>query len=81
MHLRFAKSNIQFVRLDVDGFHLNPDGHYVRGESHIHYYTPNYRKHDAFAFELPDKVFHNIHDVYQTWSEFLNFVNVVFEEA
>jgi hypothetical protein len=71
MHPRFTHSNIQFVRLDVDGLHTNPDGHHVASAAHLHIYTPKYQKHDAVAMPVNQNYFENVSDVYRTWREFL----------
>lgn len=76
MHLRFKESNIHLARLDVDGFHKNPDGSYVRGRGHMHIYTPSTNRHDAFALELDHQYFSDVDDVYNTWREFLLWLNI-----
>ena len=76
MFLRFKKSNLPLIRLDVDGFHKNPSGEIIRGRGHIHLYNPGQRKPDASAYAADINEFPNVDDVADTWMRFLKHINL-----
>ena len=76
MFLRFKKSNLPLIRMDVDGFHKNPSGEIIRGRGHIHLYNPGQRKPDASAYAADINEFPNVDDVADTWMRFLKHINL-----
>lgn len=82
-HINLEKRNHQLrghkviilARLDLDGPpHRNPDGQEI-GPRHIHLYREGYA--DKWAFPVPDGIFHNLGDAYQTLQDFMRYCNVV----
>lgn len=66
---------IVLVRLDFGGPpHRNPDGEEI-GCPHLHLYREGYA--DKWAYPVPDGVFSNIGDAWQTLQDFMNYCNIV----
>ncbi|MCY4174135.1 MAG: hypothetical protein OXF25_08775 [Cyanobacteria bacterium MAG CAR3_bin_5] len=62
------------LRLDYNGSpHRNPDGSEI-GCSHLHVYREGYA--DKWAYELPDGVFSDLNDHWQTLQDFLQYCSV-----
>lgn len=66
---------IILARLDLDGPpHRNPDGQEV-GPRHLHLYREGYA--DKWAFPVPDGIFTDMDNAYQTLQDFMRFCKVV----
>lgn len=65
---------IPLLRLDIGGRpHKNPDGERIDCP-HLHVYREGYG--DAWAYELPDEVFNDVHDLPQTLKDFMDYCNI-----
>jgi hypothetical protein len=69
-----ARDAVVLARLDIGSPHRNPDGVEV-GVPHLHLYREGYG--DKWAFELPEGVFANINDRWQTLADFMKYCNIV----
>ncbi len=69
-----AREAIVLVRLDLSSPHRNPNGEEI-GTPHIHLYKEGYG--DKWASLLPEGVFTNLNDSWQTLVDFMRFCNVV----
>lgn len=76
VYLRFKKSNIQLVRVDIGGRHTNPGEKVAKAYPHIHIYNPNYSKKDKVAYRVNTEDFPNIHNIMVTFENFLKFTNI-----
>lgn len=66
---------IILARLDLDGPpHRNPDGQEI-GPRHLHLYREGYA--DKWAFPIPDDIFTDMDNAYQTLQDFMRFCKVV----
>jgi hypothetical protein len=69
-----GRNVIVLVRLDLAGPpHRNPDGVEVSAP-HLHLYREGYA--DKWAFPLPDDIFSDPSDLWQTFQEFMGYCNV-----
>lgn len=69
-----GRKTIILVRVDLHGApHRNPDGQEVPG-SHIHLYQEGFD--DKWAYPIDPEKFTNIHDLWQTFLDFMNFCNI-----
>lgn len=70
-----ARQIVILVRLDINSRpHRNPDNQEVPG-SHLHLYREGY--HDKWAFPIPEDMFLNLGDLYDTLQHFMRFCNIV----
>ncbi|ANK62520.1 hypothetical protein AYR56_10080 [Loigolactobacillus backii] len=76
INLRFKKSNIQLIRVDIGGRHRNPNEKSARNYPHIHIYNPNYSKKDRIAYLLDSKKFPNIDNILRTFEDVLRYTNI-----
>lgn len=66
---------IVLVRLEINGApHRNPDGTSV-GPSHIHVYREGYDT--KWAFEVPNQEFMCIDNPHKTFSDFMDYCNII----
>lgn len=73
-HLR-GKKVIGLARLDLDGPpHRNPNGDEI-GSRHLHLYKEGFGL--KWAFDIPDGLFQDLDDAYQTLCDFMKYCNVV----
>lgn len=74
-HLIRSRKIIVLARLDLDGPpHRNPDGEEIEPR-HLHLYREGYA--DKWAFPVPDNVFSNLDDAYQTLEDFMRYCNII----
>lgn len=74
-HQNRSRSVIILARLDTGHQpHENPDGQIITGP-HIHLYREGFGS--KWAFPVPAESFTNLDDPWQTYNEFLAFINVI----
>ena len=76
IHLRFKKSNIHLIRIDIGTPHKNPGQKRLNYEPHMHIYTNRYKKHDRIAVPLPINTFPNIKSMIACVDSFLKYTNI-----
>jgi hypothetical protein len=74
IHLRFKKSNIHLIRVDIGSAHRNP-GQKRSREPHMHIYTNRFKKHDTIAQPIPINDFPNIKSMVACLESFLQYTN------
>ncbi len=73
-HLLRVRKAIVLLRLDINSSpHRNPDDQEVSG-THLHIYKEGFS--DKWAVEVPLDKFSNLHDMYQTCTDFMNYCNI-----
>lgn len=65
---------IILARLDFNVPHCNPDGEEI-GVPHLHLYKEGYN--DKWAYPIPDNVFQNPNDNWQTLHDFMAYCTIV----
>ncbi len=68
-----SRELIILVRLCVNSSHQNPDGEEI-GVPHIHLYKEGYN--DKWAYPLPEGVFSNLENNWETLFDFMKFCNI-----
>jgi hypothetical protein len=69
-----VREAIILVRLDLGSPHRNPDGEEI-GVPHIHLYKEGYG--DKWAYALPQGIFKDLNDSWQTLIDFMRYCNIV----
>jgi hypothetical protein len=70
-----AKKVIILARLDLSGPpHRNPDDTEVQ-DCHLHKYMEGYG--DKWAFPIPEEIFSDTDDIWQTLQDFMDYCNIV----
>lgn len=76
INLRFKKSDIQLIRVDVGGRHKNPGEKVAKTYPHVHIYNPHYAKKDRVAYPLDPVEFPNVQNIMQTFEDVLDYTNI-----
>lgn len=69
-----VKEVIPLVRLDIGSPHRNPDGEEIKSP-HIHIYKEGYG--DKWAIPVPEHVFKDTDDFWQTLHDFMSYCSVI----
>ena len=68
-----SRDAVVLARLDIGSPHRNPDGLEV-GVPHLHLYREGYG--DKWAFEIPEGIFADINNRWQTLADFMKYCNI-----
>ncbi|WP_342271906.1 MULTISPECIES: DUF6978 family protein [unclassified Candidatus Tisiphia] len=69
-----SREVIVLARLDLGSSHRNPDGEEV-GIPHLHLYREGYG--DKWAFAIPNNIFRDIDDFWQTLHDFMGYCEII----
>ncbi|WP_316353356.1 DUF6978 family protein [Candidatus Trichorickettsia mobilis] len=69
-----ARDAIILARLDLGSPHRNPNGEEI-GIPHLHLYREGYG--DKWAFTIPDNIFQDINDFWQTLHDFMRYCKII----
>lgn len=82
IHLRFADTYEQLIRVDIGSGHHNPERYPdCSNVDHIHIYDPDRVPHDMIAFPLKDYDFPNINNIVEAFDSFLEYTNIKLKEG